>query len=82
MEADYSSDGSEISEQKSSQSGRKFKKLTQRSTTWPALISQSDSSLHSTQEDVTSLTVGNHGALALSTTKAQTLPPVMLKNKM
>ena len=80
MEADYSSDGSEASERNSRQTGgRKTKKLTQRSTTWPALISQSDSSLHSTQEDVASSTVGDHGVLAVSTTEAQTLPPVMLK---
>ena len=89
MEGDCSSDGSEISllsmHQKSRQSvhGHKTKKLVHR-TTWPqcpALISQSDSSLHSTQEEVTSTNVENHSVLALSTitTTARVLPPLVPK---
>ena len=83
MEADYSSEGSDaslLSKQKSRQSARshKNKKLVHR-TTWPALISQSDSSLHSTQEEVTSTNVDNQSVLAFSTTTARVLPPLVPK---
>ena len=88
MEGDCSSDGSEISllsmHQKSRQSvhGRKTKKLVHRTTwpQWPALISQSDSSLHSTQEEVTSTNVESQSVLALSTiTTTRVLPPLVPK---
>ena len=84
MEADYSSDGSEVSLsiQKSRQTdarGHKTKKLLVHRKTWPALISQSDSSLHSTQEEVTSTNVENHSVLALSTTTPRVLPPLVPK---
>ena len=79
MEADYSSDGSEISSMPSIQKTRKNRRLLSHRNTWPALMSQSDSSIHSTQEEATSLNIVGEetfSALALSTA-VRPLPPLV-----
>ena len=78
MEADLSSDGSEIS-MPPIQKTRKHRKVLPHRNTWPALISQSDSSIHSTQEEATSLSIvgeESYSALALST-GVRPFPPLV-----
>lgn len=84
MEADYSSDGSEISTPltQNTKQIKTRRRLHKHRNSWPALVSQSDSSLHSTQEEATSPRAIEEtcNVLALSTaTVTQTLPLLVPK---
>lgn len=86
MEGDCSSDGSEISllsrniHQKSRQSAHIHKPKRRPTWPWPTLVSQSDSSLHSTQEELEVTSTNDRDSiLALSTTTTRVLPLLVPK---